>query len=1365
MKKLKLLFLTVALLCSVGSWAQEWTAPVIPSSDISQTNTGYYAIYNIKADAFMGEGMSYGTQAVACRLEGGYSASLADRQKFTLIVNGSTVKMVHKNHTDKGVGYTGSGADNVYADYASNNEWTFAASPNYSNAYTLTISYGTLDVVSKWGGKLCVTSEGKGYTDWAFIPEANLSDGSFAKWKERKAMYDVYQALVASSSTSTYSSALSTAKAVYDNSSASISDLRAATRALIIATSDGIQRPTDVSALFTNSNMQQDGTTGWTTDASTKGGGAIETYKSAITLTQNKTDVPNGLYTLIFHGMYRVESGSDAAPSFTAESGASSKNENIPLMADLASTWNVYGGADWSGDNGTQYPNKIWRAAEGLAYEDASARIENFHVTGNALTLTATESSNTHWFVFNSFDIIYQGPTLASSAIAFTSGSTMTAGQWYYVDIDEAGVYSVSATTLSDIVYTTNGTTLTSAAVDASFSSLSALEATRYYVKSTSSQTLTIENAVNADATLYITNPSFETNSTTGWTVTSSDDTGAKENDNATYTMSNVDGNYLFNIWQTGNTISQTLTGLPAGNYKLTAVMGTDAGATFYLKMDDNTGIAYSSEDGKGVGVTVTVYAKLDAAGDLTISADAGGSQWYKVDNFQLTYNPTLPASLTGISGKMNSTVESTQTTAIAAYNAESGQTIANLLDAQAAIYAAQQSKLVYNDITTIKNTYDTKASNLDAAGQAAYTTATTVASTGAETKYTEGTYTTAAEAETAYQRDYYTAVEAVATDGTDLTGFITNPSFETGDNTGWHYAADGGQTNFNDPLSEGRLVEGGGNYYKSYWAENANGKVYQTINLPAGTYTLSVYVATSTGQTLKLKAGSETTTTTAESTDAFRMEVSFSVATAQNVEISVGSDNAGAWYNMDDFKLVYKNTNKDVIIANKGDITSLINGEFETNTDGWTGNYVYVQNLWRNWRGESLNKYIECQSNGSMTCTLANMPAGTYKVVAAARAYYTDADNFGVIQPEIAGTTGTSLTGVGDIAQSGASEINTNGVQMPYSSLGGFTTASAGHRWQWISATGTLASAGDLVINFNCTGTRWMSIDDVHLYCTEMDGTSYTQTLSTISGNTSVTNTGNASVVTCDIVMSNPNAIISSSAAINGAAGTQINNNLVDGTIANMVLYDGTNTFTAPAGSYAATAATLYRSLPADTWCTLVLPFVPSTEFTYKKTPSSLSDGTLTFGDATPANDAPMLVKNSEALTSVTGAREAAETGGLTAGSGVPMQGVYTAGNVPQSEGSNIYYALGNDNKLHKVTGTGVTIRPFRAYFHLGNAADARSVIMLNFDDVDTTGIESLTPALSGEGAQVIYDLQGRKVQKPSRGMYIINGKKVVIK
>ena len=57
---------------------------------------------------------------------------------------------------------------------------------------------------------------------------------------------------------------------------------------------------------------------------------------------------------------------------------------------------------------------------------------------------------------------------------------------------------------------------------------------------------------------------------------------------------------------------------------------------------------------------------------------------------------------------------------------------------------------------------------------------------------------------------------------------------------------------------------------------------------------------------------------------------------------------------------------------------------------------------------------------------------------------------------------------------------------------------------------------------------------------------------------------------------------------------------------------------------------------------------------------------------------------------------------------------------------------------------------------------SEARGLRMV-FDD-ETTGISNLTPTLSeGEGA--VYNLSGQRVEKPAKGLYIKNGKKVVIK
>lgn len=146
------------------------------------------------------------------------------------------------------------------------------------------------------------------------------------------------------------------------------------------------------------------------------------------------------------------------------------------------------------------------------------------------------------------------------------------------------------------------------------------------------------QTTVGADWTLAIVNPSFETGNTTGWTYTTeSSDHGAKQNSNPTYTMEGCDGNYMFNIWQTGNEISQTVTGLKPGKYNVTAIMATDANQMFFIALNGTKGELVSSVD-KGTGVKVSTDAYVSQDGELEIVAGTQGKFWYKVDDFRLTY-------------------------------------------------------------------------------------------------------------------------------------------------------------------------------------------------------------------------------------------------------------------------------------------------------------------------------------------------------------------------------------------------------------------------------------------------------------------------------------------------------------------------------------------------------------------------------------------------------------------------------------------------------------------------------------------------------------------------------------------------------
>ena len=150
----------------------------------------------------------------------------------------------------------------------------------------------------------------------------------------------------------------------------------------------------------------------------------------------------------------------------------------------------------------------------------------------------------------------------------------------------------------------------------------------------------------NTDMTALIANSSFELGNTLGWTTVASNDTGARGNANP-YTTSGIDGNWQFNSWSQGTPITQNIGTLPAGQYKLTALVASDGG-TIYLTMNDshNAGVLTTASGG-GTYVENEYIFTLGSSTEVTIGAVGGdgagnfvaaGHWWYKADKFTLTY-------------------------------------------------------------------------------------------------------------------------------------------------------------------------------------------------------------------------------------------------------------------------------------------------------------------------------------------------------------------------------------------------------------------------------------------------------------------------------------------------------------------------------------------------------------------------------------------------------------------------------------------------------------------------------------------------------------------------------------------------------
>lgn len=107
-------------------------------------------------------------------------------------------------------------------------------------------------------------------------------------------------------------------------------------------------------------------------------------------------------------------------------------------------------------------------------------------------------------------------------------------------------------------------------------------------------------------------------------------------------------------------------------------------------------------------------------------------------------------------------------------------------------------------------------------------------------------------------------------------------------------------------------------------------------------------------------------------------------------------------------------------------------------------------------------------------------------------------------------------------------------------------------------------------------------------------------------------------------------------------------------------------------------------------------------------------------------------------------------------AAEGISLIGTYDIMNLNADNG---YYVVSN-SMLYKVT-TDVEVRPTRAFFQLtADQGDVKELNIVFNDDEATSVIDIASGTVAPKG---IYDLSGRKVSKMAKGMYIVDGKKVI--
>lgn len=352
------------------------------------------------------------------------------------------------------------------------------------------------------------------------------------------------------------------------------------------------------------------------------------------------------------------------------------------------------------------------------------------------------------------------------------------------------------------------------------------------------------------EVTGYIANPSFEAGSPSdnysyqGWTVAKTGGEIDVRTSGTNVFGDNLDGIRIFNAWDNSSTndksISQVIAGLPVGKYKLTAYIGGYKGTSMSLFAGENN-VTVAMEEGTG-GESNAQFAELSftkkSLDDLTIGINS--TVFYKADNFRLYY---LGEDL---SIYQNAYAEALNAAVAAKDNEEyvhiAGVEKNDLADAIQAYSSVAENKKAYleassalNDatdaFTAAKSSYDALVAAIANAEQAGINTTTAQGVLDAET-------TTATDAMAAAEiLNAEVKVKDASADIPVETDFVVNGTFDNNTN-GW--------TTTTGAPNKGTATNQTGDFTGKFWenwsGSNYQGKMYQTINnIPNGTYKLKI--------------------------------------------------------------------------------------------------------------------------------------------------------------------------------------------------------------------------------------------------------------------------------------------------------------------------------------------------------------------------------------------------------------------------------------------------------------------------------------------------------------------------------------------
>lgn len=142
--------------------------------------------------------------------------------------------------------------------------------------------------------------------------------------------------------------------------------------------------------------------------------------------------------------------------------------------------------------------------------------------------------------------------------------------------------------------------------------------------------------------------------------------------------------------------------------------------------------------------------------------------------------------------------------------------------------------------------------------------------------------------------------------------------------------------------------------------------------------------------------------------------------------------------------------------------------------------------------------------------------------------------------------------------------------------------------------------------------------------------------------------------------------------------------------------------------------------------------------------------------GDVLPANTGFILASESDGTIVLEATSQTAEA---------------PTGNELVATGDNGYtalsttYGLGTDGIFYKAK-EGTTVKPNRAVINISSSSSAVTMSVIDTDsDSETTAISNAVNTTPTQGDGIYYNLAGQRVSQPAEGIYIRNGKKIIIK